>query len=277
MISSGESKYEGSVWQQAVSLFQVCDIVALLTAYLDDSGTHDGSHTIVVGGVIALQSDWDSILRKWIEALNERGVSYFHSTDFSNARQGFEGWEEEKRRSLVNDLLSVFEDYMILPVGIGVTREKFSRIRKEKYTDVPDDPYSFCLMETIQRIIYIGNAIKPESAIAVVLEDRQKQQNLLPIKNLRFELQYPHVRKYYKLASFSIADKKIHRQLELADFVAYELFKGNAPYFESESLRYPLKRLMEISKERLGILATLSDEGVRHGMEKFGDLCILCE
>jgi hypothetical protein len=273
-----ESQYEGSVWQQAVSLFQVCDIVTLLTAYLDESGTHDGSHSIVVGGVIASQSEWDAILHRWIDALNRRGVKYFHAADFSNRQGEFKGWTESECRSLMADLLLVFEDFVILPVGIGVSRDRFSRIRAEKYSEIPDDPYGFCVAETIQRIIYIGNEIKPEPAIAVVLEERQKQKSLLPIRNLDFELQYPEVRKHYKLASLAIADKKIHRQLELADFVAYELFKANlAPSFESGDLRYPFRRLMEIAEGRIAYLATLSDEGVRRGMEKFSDLCILCK
>ncbi len=55
--------------------------IAVLEAYLDESGTHGGSPVVCVGGYVGNRKEWYSFDKEWHPKLKKAGVSYFHTTN----------------------------------------------------------------------------------------------------------------------------------------------------------------------------------------------------
>ncbi len=54
----------------------------MLTAYIDDSGTHNGSHNAVMAGYWAGVNQWKRFEQVWNSVLRSESVPYFHAKDF---------------------------------------------------------------------------------------------------------------------------------------------------------------------------------------------------
>ncbi len=249
-------------------------MTALFEAYLDESGTHDESPLTAFGGVIAHIEAWSHIMTEWSEILSEYGVSELHATDLSNLEGEFSGWNESKRRSLINRVLTVFETHEIALVGTAVQCDKFYLIREKDFPDVTIDAYDLCFMACVQEIITIANRDKRLISINLTLEKRGKW-NTPPIKSLGQELCFGTAKTHYKLNDVNFKTKNECPPLQLADFVVYELFKSHRESTtEGMRPRYPLEKLIQLSSERASFLGRLSEEGIRHYLDKSRELWI---
>jgi hypothetical protein len=62
----------------------VCKALAMLKAYFDESGIHEGSSVTALAGFVATKDSWVKLEPKWQGVLSEyadRGVRFFHMTD----------------------------------------------------------------------------------------------------------------------------------------------------------------------------------------------------
>jgi hypothetical protein len=70
------------------------------TAYLDESGTHDGSPITVMGGVLARAEQWRDFEKKFTAVQSQYGFRVWHTKKFKKKAGDFRGWTDEKCRSL---------------------------------------------------------------------------------------------------------------------------------------------------------------------------------
>jgi len=68
----------------------------LYTAYLDESGTHDGSPLTVMGGVLARAEQWRDFEKKFSQLQTEYGFRVWHTKKFKRKAGDFKGWTDEK-------------------------------------------------------------------------------------------------------------------------------------------------------------------------------------
>lgn len=59
--------------------------IAMLTAYFDESGIHDGNHLCVVAGYIGNDAQWGSFIAEWIPAIKPR--KNLHMKDIRNFKR----------------------------------------------------------------------------------------------------------------------------------------------------------------------------------------------
>ena len=62
----------------------------MLKAFLDESGTHQGSPTVALGGFVAGSRNWVELDRAWCKELDAAGLEEFHAKEFF--KDGFNGW-----------------------------------------------------------------------------------------------------------------------------------------------------------------------------------------
>ena len=55
--------------------------MAIVVAYMDDSGTHRESPAIVVAGCVGLADHWDAFVPRWQSILRAFGVACHHNVD----------------------------------------------------------------------------------------------------------------------------------------------------------------------------------------------------
>ncbi|HLH76619.1 MAG TPA: hypothetical protein VKV28_07415 [Candidatus Binataceae bacterium] len=105
-------------------------IVKPHNAFFDESGTHDESDLVVVGGLLATYEAWAAAELEWNRILatkrdkNERSLEVFHYTDFM-ARQPPWDWPTPERDRFMERLTTVIGEHATLGIAYGVFREDY--------------------------------------------------------------------------------------------------------------------------------------------------------
>jgi hypothetical protein len=79
-------------------------IFVILTAYLDESGTHDGSPVTVMGGMLANARQWEAFEKGFSKLKAVHGFQIFHTKKFKKKDGDFRGWTTDQCFALMNDL-----------------------------------------------------------------------------------------------------------------------------------------------------------------------------
>jgi len=77
----------------------------MLSAYLDESGTHDGSQPLCVAGVFFDAESRKRLNRRWKKELDRAGISYFHTVEQAHLRGQFAGKTREEVDRLYRALI----------------------------------------------------------------------------------------------------------------------------------------------------------------------------
>jgi hypothetical protein len=76
----------------------------ILTGYLDESGTHDGSPVTVMGGMLANARQWEAFEQNFRKAKAKHGFRIFHTKKFKKRDGDFKGWTNDQCLALMADL-----------------------------------------------------------------------------------------------------------------------------------------------------------------------------
>lgn len=71
------------------------------TAYLDESGTHDDSPIMLMGGYLGNTEQWAAFDNAWKSLLESEGIPYSHAKDLAQGRKQFKGWRRKRRVQFV--------------------------------------------------------------------------------------------------------------------------------------------------------------------------------
>jgi hypothetical protein len=82
----------------------------------DESG-FAGDGYFAMAGYVADHELWAAFDPYWNAILRKHGVDHFHMKDFAHARGAFEGWDEDRRRPLMADLLEIVTSAPIRAIG----------------------------------------------------------------------------------------------------------------------------------------------------------------
>lgn len=110
----------------------------MLQAYVDDSGTHDGSHNTVLAGYWGRAHQWRKFEKAWKAVLDSEGLAEFHAKEFwpripDVGRIGvYRDWSDERHASFIDRLLAVIESSKIYPFACGVLGEEWDRLAPEE-------------------------------------------------------------------------------------------------------------------------------------------------
>jgi Protein of unknown function (DUF3800) len=76
----------------------------ILTAYCDESGTHDGSPITVMGGAMANVRQWHTFEKRFKLLRKKYGFEKFHTKKFRHKTGDFRGWSDTKCILLLREL-----------------------------------------------------------------------------------------------------------------------------------------------------------------------------
>ena len=217
---------EGKRSSEQLLLFRYWDILAAIEVYFDESGTHDGSMATLVGGAMGEVSLWIMLSERWKEILDRHGVFLFHATDLNNFRGEYDGWDERKRRQFTSELLDVIIDAMPLGLGIGVDNRVYDSVKSD-YLDVNLSAYQFCCEWCISWANQHAKHIFPTKTVAIVFEAGRKLSTPT-IDYINEHINLPIEKQPMSMAgiaSVTMAKKAEVVPLQVADLIAYELYK----------------------------------------------------
>lgn len=110
-------------------------LFAMIEAYFDESGIHDGAHACLIAGYCADRSQWRYFEKNWKKVLARENIEEFHAkVFFKNRTPGtpYFKWSKTRWKRTLNDLLSIIESSGIRPISGGVVMRDWERLSHER-------------------------------------------------------------------------------------------------------------------------------------------------
>lgn len=97
--------------------------------FFDESGTHDGSEIIAVGGLIGTYDGWSRWELEWDQILKSRGVKVFHFSEFMARKGEFQNdWSDEERNEFMGRLCLTVSDNISVAVVTSVFKDNYEAV-----------------------------------------------------------------------------------------------------------------------------------------------------
>lgn len=195
--------------------------ILVLKAFFDDSGTHDKSDVIVMGGIIASEESWVALEPKWQEALDYLCIKKMHMSHCENAWREFKEWPRPRR----DEAIFRFSD-IICETGGRMLASAVSRTAWDSVTAQTDlgqifyEPIDFPFNTCMRRALESRRATSsgPEE-VRVVFDSREQNLSFWQDLASNYEKKWPD-----KLVGYSFGRMAKVIPLQAADMVAYEAF-----------------------------------------------------
>jgi hypothetical protein len=98
------------------------------TAYFDESGTHDESPIMLMGGFLAPAEKWKCFDADYRHLLDDNGVSYIHGTELLHGKGQYRGWGPKTINALILSVQGLINKHL----GFGF----ISVIRRNDYDEI---------------------------------------------------------------------------------------------------------------------------------------------
>jgi hypothetical protein len=146
----------------------------ILTAYIDESGTHAESPISVMAGYVGTSAQWEGFEADWSALVRKAGVRHIHAVELFKRTKQFKGWKAEDVNALAVSLDEVIATH--LQVGFSVV------VRDDDYKNIygtgphprrlaKDSKYGICFRACLA---FVPSYIASEFALAQQTEVAQQ-------------------------------------------------------------------------------------------------------
>jgi hypothetical protein len=234
----------------------------VLDGYFDESGTHQGSDTIVVAGYLAHADAWRAFESQWKAALREYGLPLFHMSRFAQKAEGY-AWPEEVRRERLGNLISIINNHTLHSVGVALPKKLFDTVFTGTVRRAIGGAYGFAAWLVVLMTARDLGQLPIETGVSYVFEDGAPRKGEL-IAAYDWLAKLPEGKAALHVLSLRFEDKKMFVPLQAADILAYELYKDRPRQHQPEMRRAPLQLLhrgtwQHMTEPNLRALAALTD------------------
>jgi Protein of unknown function (DUF3800) len=206
---------------------RVVAVITELRAYMDESGTHDGSRVAVVGGCVAFGNEWSSWNSQWQPILqtpgdNKKALAYFHSKEAAHSSKEFYGWPKDEANSFALKLIPLINKHKIFNIAVAVDMDAFNQIIVGETRERLEDPYYFGMLMCVHHIAdYIRHQVPRKTRVGYVFEQNTKFERRAHEIFNNIKLKRDGARRF-KMGALSFDDRINAPMLQAADIVAYE-------------------------------------------------------
>lgn len=207
------------VWELSRAVLADQDgVVAVLKAYMDESGTHAGSPVVTVGLYVGKPSYWQAWTKDW--NANKRPIKVYHAVDAHNRKGEFEGWDRPKRNAFVANLLPVLARHPIMGIAVGIDMVAFRKAMKPhpELRAMFGTPYAACFQWTVQLLLTMMDEQRDTQRVAFFHECNDDEEDA--------KTAFAYVKAQRNLStrpiSLTFGGKNDYVPLQAADVLAYE-------------------------------------------------------
>jgi hypothetical protein len=226
----------------------------MIEAYFDESGTHDGSRVLCVGGFVIDSDAAREFDAKWGEMLQKYNLPYFHMTDCASGFAPFDKLDQQGCIDAATEAIQLIRRYISGGIMTSIYPSDYA-------TYAPDhvlvgSAYSFCVhvcltgvQDWAKRYGYTGDA-------AYIFESgHASQSESNRIMNQIFS--NPLLRQKQHYLSHTFADKLKVRLLQAADLISWHWYTENKRKLEKvrPNMRKDTVALMASSNEGINFKA----------------------
>lgn len=195
--------------------------IIVLKAFLDDSGTHDRSDVIVMGGIIAPEEAWVALEPKWQAELTRLGIEKMHMSHCERRWGEFKDFERPERDAMI----AVFSDLICETGGrmlaSAVSRKIWDGVTAQtKLGEVFAEPIDFLFNTCMRRALESRpvSSANPEEVV-VTFDTREQSLHFWEDLAASYEKKWPN-----RLVGYSFGQMAKVLPLQAADMIAYESF-----------------------------------------------------
>jgi hypothetical protein len=244
----------------------------MLTAYFDDSGTHDASEIVIWAGVCGNQFQWDAFSKAWGAKLKapspgKPALSRFHMADCQDAREEFQGWSRTATDFLVHELGEIIIKTGLWGYASGVNRKDWDELIVGEVREALGDAEGFCVRNVYVKTTDWAKNWAGGGDLAFVFDDRpHRRQENQAIFDL-FQRGNKAAGETSELVSITFASSQRILPLQGADMIAWELHSHAMDVFKGRTtikspLRQQLLRFEKSGRFRVQVATRESIEGI---------------
>ena len=225
-------------------------IFAMLTAYMDDSGSHDNAPVCVLAGYFGGWRRWLEFEESWIAVLKKYCVKEFHAKRFwakdpSGQRvDEYRDWTDDKASAFLNELLAIIEgSARIYPFASGVVATEWRKQTIDERRRLtggsemhPTGKPSKSVFLALQRcVVRVASYCKPGIKANYFIDSNKQLDAWATICFYGLKENY---RKdggdiYLSMGTLTPDDSRIAVPLQAADLLAYEAREFSEKVLES--------------------------------------------
>jgi len=204
----------------------------ILKAFIDESGTHDGSPATIMAGYVATQEQWTALDRDWVFLLRMHGLTHVHAVDLFHTDGEFKDWPVNRKIQFAEALENLCVQHTRFGFAARMLNQDYERVfiagnrpRKPQL----DSRYGVCFRLCLSFIPKMIDELlgTDDIELQVVLEAGHKNAgDARRLYDLFKKQADPRLSKMVN--SLAFADKKSCIPLQAADVIAYPIFRGEA-------------------------------------------------
>lgn len=214
--------------------------MAVMEAYFDESGTHEGSPFVCVAGYLFEKGNAADLDAKWQGMLKEKGLDFFRMSDCAHRTGPFKGWSESDTTNLEIRAIELVKVYATHGFAASVDLDDFHLIPN---LGLFDSAYSFSCLQMLLGVKQWADAHKFCGEIAYIFESgalHQSEANAFMNKVFKI----PQMKTDFRYSTHDFKGKSKVKQLQCADLLAWHWFTHNRRMREGKGKRKDFRSLL---------------------------------
>jgi hypothetical protein len=190
---------------------------AMLMAYLDESGTHQGSPVMCVAGVLYTRKGVKQVDRAWKKELKLAGLSHFHTVDCAHLRGEFQGKRREWADGLYRKFIEIIKKNACGSMAVYMVPKSEFVYRREEWGC---SSYTACSLICMELLLNVAQGRLGHKQVSFYIESGHENMGELNV--------FIKKRRKVGMAGMGFCqftDKAALRPLQTADVWAYEYAK----------------------------------------------------
>jgi hypothetical protein len=194
------------------------DLVAFLEVYFDESGSHDGSPVLSVGGYLFEKEQCGALDGEWKLVLERFGLPYFRMSACAHNQKPFDHLSRDECIEVEKAVIALINKYALLGLGMVVNEHDYGT-----WFEGPNpagSPYSFCCWQILAGIRTWIKRNQFQGEIAYFFEaGHASRPEANTLMNRIFS--NSHLKEAYHYVGHSFVDKQKVRPVQTADILAW--------------------------------------------------------
>jgi hypothetical protein len=211
----------------------------MISAYFDESGTHDGSVAISVAGYSARPEVWISFEKRWLDALGRYGLDHFHMTDFVARKPPFDRLTDPERHELMVSLVACVVDHDLGGVAAVMKRGDFPIAANPALRRRASDPYFLLMMRVLVHLALY--AAHTRDRVMFTFDRRKKFTELGGAMHSAMLSVHPWLNQFVADA-LVFGSTREFVPLQAADLLAWEAYRRGCDFSAKERRSFTLLR-----------------------------------